>query len=424
MLKNKEKTAIRQKAEDILSQKLHNATQNTTDENKDLIHELQVHQIELQMQNEELQLAHIELEKSKQRYLNLYDKAPVGYLELDNSFIIQEVNDTALKLLDVRYKDIINNNISKYIFKDDQDIFYIYRKKFKVLNEQHSCELRMLKNHGKPFWALLEASLDEDTLLNGVLRLVISDISDRKKQESELKIKDEILLVQSRQAAMGEMIAMIAHQWRQPITTIGMISNNIKVDLELGEEIQSQKLENYCNDVQVQVKYLSQTIDDFKNFLQTDLPRESISVCETMNTTLNMIRKSLENNNIQIQTEFNCNNNLNVIKSELNQVFINIITNAKDALLENNIQNPIISIKIYENKEYVNIDIADNAHGIPKKILAKLGEPYTSSKSQNATGLGIYISKIIIEKHMDGILKWKNLDEGACFTIMIRKKST
>ncbi|WP_373001943.1 ATP-binding protein [Sulfurimonas sp.] len=423
MIKKKtSELSLREKAEEIFSENVDNSIDFSTKDEKTIIHELQVHQIELQMQNEELLSTQNELEKTKQRYLDLYNKAPVGYFELNHNSIIQEVNDTALKLFDVKYSDIVNDVITKFIFIDDQDDYYLFRRKFKILNKQHSIELRMSKSDGTTFWALLETSLNEDDFTNDVFRLVIHDISDRKEYESELKQKDEMLIVQARQAAMGDMIAMIAHQWRQPISIIGMICNNLKLDLGLGNKVTPKELEIYSDDVQAQVKYLSQTIDDFRNFLKSDFQKENISVCDIMNSTMNMIKKSIENNNIKVEIDCDCINNLEIIQSQLNQVFINIINNAKDSLLESNTKDPVISITIYEDEEFINTEICDNGKGIAAHILPKLGEPYVSSKSKNGTGLGLYMSKIIVEEHMNGTLKWKNLDKGACFTIMLRKE--
>jgi PAS domain S-box-containing protein len=414
-------TLLRQKAEALLLES-DSSDRSSIDEHQAITHELQVHQIELQMQNDELLLIQDALEKSKQRYLNLYNKAPVGYFEINYDLSIQEVNATALKLLDGKHSDIIKKSITDFIFIDDQDIFYLFRKKLLNVDETHSCEIRMQKFDGRTFWAHIEANIDQDDSLNALFRVVIHDISDRKRYESDLKAKDEIMLLQSRQAAMGEMVAMIAHQWRQPLSILSAIVTKTQLEVSIGETPTSEDLMNYAAESEVQIKYLSETINDFKDFLKPNLKKENILISDVMKITLNMIRKTLEENKVTIKINFNSTHHLDIVKNQLNQVFINLIENAKDALLEQKVDNPIISINIDEDEDFIIIKISDNGNGIPLDVLPHLGEPYISSKALHGTGLGVYMSKKIIEKHMNGILKWENLDIGACFTVMLRKK--
>lgn len=228
----------------------------------------------------------------------------------------------------------------------------------------------------------------------------------------------------SRHAAMGEMISMIAHQWRQPITTIGMIANNINFSIMMGELDEDTVKQNLYS-IDSQVRYLSNTIDIFRNFLKKDKKKEEFDMQELLDELVSLIKDDLSSCNI----ELNVLNNINkykgyTYKDELIQAMINIITNAKEALLECNVRKPKIDIVCYDDKKSIFIEIYDNAKGIEEQNLSKLFTPYFSTKTaKNGTGLGLYMTKTIIEESLDGEISVKNLQEGgAMFSIKLQKQ--
>ncbi|MFT7004838.1 MAG: PAS domain S-box-containing protein [Sulfurimonas sp.] len=419
--KNEEKS-LGENVENSLKDDIYNYERLSDDQIKVMGHELQIHQIELQMQNDELRKTARELQQSKERYLNLYNKAPVGYLTLNKESIITDVNITTSELFGVDTSELLNKSFTNYIYNEDQDIYYLFRKSICEFNKLYSCELRITKRDGTYFWGHLKVSKELDNK-SPIFLVVIHNISDRKKMEKELRDKDDMAIVQSRQSAMGEMISMIAHQWRQPIASIAMYANNLQFDLLFDNIITSDKLKTSFEGIQNQVAHLSKTIDDFRKFLDPNAEKTSIKVCTVLNETMKIIGKSLESNNIAVTLNSNCKSKIKVTSSELQHVFLNIINNAKDNLLKNKPKNASIAIDIKENDEYITIDICDNGSGIPQEILTKLGEPYVSSKGLNGTGLGIYMSKMILEKHMNGTLEWRNQEIGACFSISIKNNS-
>lgn len=246
------------------------------------------------------------------------------------------------------------------------------------------------------------------------------DLTKEKKLEEELFKKEEIMLAQSRHAAMGEMISMIAHQWRQPISVISMSANNILADIEL-ETIDENILRDTSRNIINLTQELSKTIDDFKNFFRPNRLPEEIFVADVVNEALGVIGKSLENNNIEIILEIDEKIKIFTFSRELMQVLINIVKNAKEALLENKIQNSKISVSVKEkNNHHVDLSVCDNAGGINSEIMKEIFNPYFTTKSKiNGTGLGLYMSRTIVEKHLQGSIDVKNVDEGACFTITI-----
>jgi len=247
------------------------------------------------------------------------------------------------------------------------------------------------------------------------------DITKQKEIEQELADKEEMLIAQSRQAAMGEMIAMIAHQWRQPLSIISMNANNLLADLELGT-FEESSVKSSNDSILEQVTHLSKTIDDFRSFFRPNTEKELTSIADAIEDVNKIIGLSLLHSNIALNIDKKANINILVHKRELIQVFINILNNAKEALIEKNTDDKEIKITIDENEAKVITTICDNGGGIDNSIINKIFDPYFSTKSNmNGTGLGLYMSKIIVEKHFQGSITAKNKNKGTCLTIELPK---
>lgn len=249
--------------------------------------------------------------------------------------------------------------------------------------------------------------------------LVILDITQSYLDKRELHKKEEIMIAQSRHAEMGEMISMIAHQWRQPISVIAMDANNILADIEL-ETIEEESLKSNSLDILAQTQELSKTIDDFRNFFKPQKSAQEVFAKDVLRDALGVIGKSLENNNIKVVWESTEEIKIKTYSRELMQVLINIIKNAREALLENEVKEASISIFIGNEKESLRLKICDNGGGIKEEIIDQIFNPYFTTKGEkNGTGLGLYMSKTIIEKHLQGTLKVTNVGKGACLEITI-----
>ncbi len=250
-----------------------------------------------------------------------------------------------------------------------------------------------------------------------------TDISYIKKLEQDIIEKDEIMIAQSRYAAMGEMISMIAHQWRQPLSVIAMDANNILADIEL-ESLEINTLQGNLQSILFETHELSKTIDDFRNFFKPDRAKNEVLVPDTFMKSLHIIGKSLENSSIKVENILNSSTKISIFERELEQVFINILNNAKDALQESNRENKKITNTIYETDKSIIIEICDNGCGFQVDTIEKIFEPYFSTKDEkNGTGLGLYICKVIVEKHLKGKLFAKNSSNGAIITIELPKVS-
>jgi signal transduction histidine kinase len=212
---------------------------------------------------------------------------------------------------------------------------------------------------------------------------------------------------------MGEMLSMIAHQWRQPLSAISATSGSISLKARR-DKLDKDAVMELANNITNYAQHLSSTIDDFRNFFKDKKDKESITLGEVVASTLSIVSMSLSNANIKILTNLNSDTPIQTYTNELKQVVLNIIKNAQDALIEKDIQNPYIKIDV----DNTTIKISDNAGGIPENIIDKIFNPYFSTKTKkDGTGLGLYMSKTIIEEHCGGKIGVENDKNGAVFTI-------
>jgi PAS domain S-box-containing protein len=283
--------------------------------------------------------------------------------------------------------------------------------------------VKNLKKDGGYYWvyANVEPLFDKKGKIEAyaAVRLDITDSIHLKDELERSKKKDKTLLQQSKLAQMGEMISMIAHQWRQPLTAISATSSDLHLKNILDnydKEYFNQQLEK-IDDLS---QHLSKTIDDFRNFYKEDNNKEDVLYSDIVNGALQIVSISLQEKNISIKTNYNCKTKINTLPNELRQVILNLIKNSEDALLDKNIKDPYISIKTHEDSSYSYLEISDNAGGIPQDIIDKIFDPYFSTKTQkDGTGLGLYMSRIIIRDHSNGQLLVDNTQNGVCFTIKI-----
>jgi PAS domain S-box-containing protein len=255
---------------------------------------------------------------------------------------------------------------------------------------------------------------------NQELQLLHDNLEKQVKEVvNDIRDKDHMLIKQSRQAAMGEMIGNIAHQWRQPINSLGLIVQNMKTAFE-NDKLTGDYIKEKVNKVMDLIRYMSETIDDFKDFFKPQYAQSTFILGEVIDKTVKFIESNFEHNNIPIYLEGKSDLVLSGFPNELSQVMLNILVNAKDNFIEKQKSNPQIRILTKTGKSAVTISIRDNGGGIEEEVLEKIFEPYFTTKDQGkGTGLGLYMAKTIIEKNLNGTLVASNSDEGACFDITL-----
>lgn len=248
---------------------------------------------------------------------------------------------------------------------------------------------------------------DEDKIINFVT--IQDDVTERN-------MKDRLFLMQTRQAQMGEMLSMIAHQWRQPLTIMSALMSRQKINIMLERSSIDDILKSF-DDVEIQIQHLSQTITDFKDFFKPDKQMVKTKNSTIIKKSLELVEHTLMNKNIQIQIEHTNDKEYTTYENELIQVVLNLIKNAQDAFEERSIHNPTIKITTDQYNGYNLIQVDDNAGGIAVEIIDTLFEPYISTKKENGTGLGLYMSKTIIEEHCHGTITVQNTDTGVSFKL-------
>ncbi len=256
--------------------------------------------------------------------------------------------------------------------------------------------------------------------LKKMMNNMIDNLEDKIQNEINKRLEQEqILIQQSKLASMGEMIGNIAHQWRQPLSQISAIHMNMLATYEFNEFTQ-EYLDEKIDEADILTSYMSQTISDFQNFFNPEEEKQLFSVKEACEKAYFIVKSALNYHNIKLT--FNIYDDEKVIgyQNEYSQVVLNILSNAKDILLERKIVNPKIEIKIKSGAGYNILKIEDNGGGVEEDILDKIFEPYfTTHHKTQGTGIGLYMSKNIIEREMNGFINVKNTEVGACFTIKI-----
>ncbi len=256
-------------------------------------------------------------------------------------------------------------------------------------------------------------------LENALLQHNASLQAEVKSVVEDVRKKDELMLQQTRLAQMGEMIAMIAHQWRQPLSSISAISANIQLSIALEKEIEKEGLKQELQTIDNRVTLLSNTIEDFRNFYKTDNEKSEFNLSKTIDQAIEVLTPASKNADVTLVFDNDLKKSIISLESEIIQVLMNIIKNAIDMLREKE-QERKIWIRAYQNGNQTYILIKDNAGGVPKEIIYNIFDPYFSTKKEkHGMGLGLYMSKLIIQEHCGGTLDVKNSNGGAIFTITL-----
>ncbi len=368
----------------------------------------------------------IALRKAIENFEVLAETAFGGIAVYDENGKIQYVNKRASFLTGYSQKEMKGMNVFDFMHPEDIRVV-----KENILKEKiDPYDVRILRKDKSFFYSLLKG---KDIVLNGrKMRIAtIVDITDRKLQEKKIeeinkslkqKIKKaleentkqlEMLQQQSKLASMGEMIGAIAHQWRQPLNAINLNIQNLDDDFEDGL-IDKEFIDNFISKNREIIEFMSKTIDDFRDFYRIDKIKKDFDVKSAIEDVINIQSTQIRNHNIQLSLKGE-GYITHGFESEFKQVILNLLNNAKDAITENSIKEGKIEIIIESGK----VIIKDNAGGVPEDIIKRVFEPYFTTKEQGkGTGLGLYMSKMIIEENMHGKLSVRNENNWAVFEII------
>jgi PAS domain S-box-containing protein len=236
---------------------------------------------------------------------------------------------------------------------------------------------------------------------------------------ADLRHKDLALIQQGRLASMGEMVNNIAHQWRQPLNNIGLIIQNLQFSFDAGN-ISRDELKKEIDTAMDVILHMSRTIDDFRNFFREDKQKREFNVSKTIHRALEFVSAILSIHNIQVDFKDNESVNADGYQNEYAQVILNILSNAREACIERSIGAPCIQIRITRENGHSAVYIRDNCGGVAEDIMPKIFDPYFTTRSPDkGTGIGLYMSKMIIEQNMGGHLTAKNTEDGVEFRIEV-----
>ncbi len=322
-------------------------------------------------------------------------------------------NDAQRYLIEGLYRDKEHLAYTEYIAQYDWYITAV--KNLKMVNasikqKKEFILLKRKKNIQASMW-IMSLML----LVSLFLSIYLSGIINRRLRNYREQIKEsnEHLLFQSRQALIGELLPMIAHQWRQPINRIASIVALMRFGLH-GDKCDPAKIDEECIKIEENIEFMSETIDDFRTFYKPKTASEDVELSKLVKKAIEFVGSSIRQKDIQIKLHLQ-QINYKLYANEFLQVLINIIKNAVDA----SEQHGEVDIALFEKEGTVHTVITDNGHGIPEDKLSKIFEPYYSTK-ENSMGLGLYMSKLIMEKHMNGSIRVDSAPKGGTrFTICL-----
>ena len=434
-LSQETKNDLRQRAEQIAKTKSDLAVDNiaslTPEDIQQVFYELQVHQIELEMQNEALRQAQVDLELSHERYFDLYDLAPIGYLTLNPKGIIQEANLTASLLFNVPRESLIQRPITHYILPADQDIYYLHMRKLHEHQIAQTYELRLQRSDQPSFWGIITATLSD----NGErCRFVISDITQRKEAEeaaqaSHLQLKEalhklektqELLIQQERLAAVGQLAAGIAHDFNNILAVLTLY---VELSLQTSNVMHiHERLHVVLQHVQHAASLVKQILDFGRRSVLNMKPLDLIPCLQNQ---LALMSQSLPEN---ITLNFTAEDNTYTVHADLTriqQLLINLILNARDAMPDGGqlfikVTRPSQLLPDMPEDNWVCITVRDTGQGMSDETMKHVFEPFFTTKPPGqGTGLGLAQVYGIVKQHKGFIDVTSEQGTGTTFVIYL-----
>ncbi|MFH2065124.1 MAG: ATP-binding protein [Pseudomonadota bacterium] len=433
--KNNDYSALRLHAEKkIQEDKKVTKASPQSDEARQLIHELQVHQIELEMQNEELRRVQAELAISHARYFDLYDQAPVGYVTIDAGGLILQANLTASTLLNRARTGLLNRPLTNFILPEDQDIYYRHRKQVLEAGESAACELRMMKNDRTPFWARLDCAMAQDADGDPVFRVTMVDITDRMQAKEAFQIAHDKLEAQFYQAqkmeAVGELAGGVVHDFNNMLNVIMAYAQMAMDTVAL-----SDPLHGDITEIMTACHRATDIVHQLLSFAgKKTIAPKILDLNEALSGMINMLQQLVGRN---IKLVWQPGQNLWKIKiapSLINQILANLTINARDAIagkgkLTIRTQNVTVEKTNPESHadpkpgQYVLLAVEDKGCGMDKATLARIFEPFfTTKEAGKGTGLGLATVYAIAKKHNGGIKVDSEPGKGTTFNIFLPRQ--
>ncbi len=360
--------------------------------------------------------------KNEAKYRNLFNAVPdaIVIYGLDKNGVptqFTEVNDRASKLFGIEREELLKcspGDVCPHgrLPRDGEDKIRELKEKGIVESEEELTLPDGTVRHIERT-SIMQTIAGQKTVFT-----VLRDVTTKKALENEHELNRQLLIQQSKMAEMGSMVGVIAHQWKQPLNTIGLIVQDLADCYDYGE-LDSDMLHSQVDKAMQQVEFMGRTIDDFRNFFKPSKQVHRFGLTRCVNETVGLLKPQLDKNGVLIAVEGDPSIEVEGYENELKQVILNIINNAKDALLEKGIDQAKIDVSVKREDKCAVLRIGDNAGGIPEALLPdKLFEPFASTKGEKGTGIGLALARQIVAK-MEGKISAANGSEGAVFEITI-----
>jgi two-component system cell cycle sensor histidine kinase/response regulator CckA len=404
-LRQNDSADLRKRAEERLQKQSADLGVLAPQESWLLLHELKVHQIELEMQNEELRRTQVELEASRAMYFDLYNLAPVGYMTLSEQGLILEANLTAANLLGVDRSRLVKQPVSRFIVREDEDVYYLHRKHLFETGARQVCEIRFRRKDGSGFWTRLEATMVQDGESKApACRVAVSDITEYKRLEQERQAIEARLRHQQKLESIGRLAGGVAHEINNPLAGImgfaELIADRIDKTSPLGE---------YASEIVSLTERVATIVGNLLTFARHEKQSHSpADIHEIVEATLALIQTLMPRDQITLEIDIPENMpRINCRSQQIQQVLMNLLTNARDALDEKYPEcNPDkiirVTAQVFEKagKEWIRTTVEDHGTGISPEIQEKMFDPFfTTKEPAKGTGMGLAISHGIVEEH-------------------------
>ena len=390
----------------------------TRDAVNQLLHELHVHQIELEMQNEELRESHHALDVIRTRYFDLYDLAPIGYLTLNQHGIIQQANLTVADMLGLVRSTLIKKPLTKLIFKADQDVFYLNHKQLINSGDPQSFDLRIINNGDTPLWVNCVITLAQNLDAEPEIRVVISDIGARKLAEQALNTA--MNLANKANLAKSEFLSSMSHELRTPLNAILGFAQLI----ESSNPPPTFKQNRSIDQIIKAGWYLLALINEILDLAAIDagkfsLSLETLSLAEVLTDSLAMLENQAQQRDISLF--FKPDDVPYFIQADrvrVKQVFVNLLSNA---IKYNNNSGSVTVRCTLKAKDRIRICIEDTGEGISAENMAQLFQPFNrlgkESSQIEGTGIGLVVTKRILELMGGAIDVESTVGKGSLFWV-------
>lgn len=361
-----------------------------------------------------------QIQDKEQLVSSLFDVADISFIITDMENRIFRVNKAFSVMTGYSQEEMVESGLDCLKITD-------YKSDYeKYVRPSSGCmsEVILRRKDGKDIFAYMNVSSFAPDESSNFKVMAFTDITDRVLLMSEQKEQEQLLIQQSKMAAMGEMIGVIGHQWKQPLNSISLIMDGIRCDLEDGV-LENDEINRRIETCLEQVQFMAETIDDFRSFFSHDTAVGAFDISDAVSNTVRLLTPLFERHGTKIDISGELHNRVFIrgIANEFRHTLMNILTNSKDAI-NSKIETDRtfkgrIGIRMDADESNIRVTVSDNGGGIPEHLLEHIFKPYFTTKGNKGTGIGMYLAQIIINKKMNGSITVKNTDVGACITIIL-----